>query len=235
MANDPYDADGDLRQAESTIETRNRLLYLTGLYIAGGVLGLALWMASEVFEGETLAFDEAVRRSVHSIASPLITSFFIGISFLGSPGFLIGLGVIVIGLFLYFGWKRAELLFLVTMAGEIVLDLILKNTYARPRPEPFFDYVLPSSFSFPSGHALGSFCFYGILAWIITSRINNTALIWSIRAAAAVLVLLIGVSRIYLGVHYPTDVLAGFITGLIWTLTVITVNSYFEPPQRETA
>ncbi len=224
----PHDSDEVLGKSSKRINRSGRFLFLAGLAIVGGVLSLTLWFASEVLEGETLAFDEALRQGVHSMASPLITSFFIGVSFLGSPGFLIGVGVIVISLFFYFGWRRAAVLFLVTMAGEVILNLILKNNYARPRPEPFFDYALPSSFSFPSGHALGSFCFYGILAWIISSRLENLAAKRSLRAAAAVLVFFIGVSRIYLGVHYPTDVLAGFVTGLIWTLSVIISSSFLE-------
>ncbi len=97
---------------------------LVGLVIAGAVLWLSLWLASEVFEGETVAFDETVRQSLHQMASPIITSAMIGISFVGSPGFLIGLGTILVGAFLYLGRKRAAILFLIAMAGEVVLDLI---------------------------------------------------------------------------------------------------------------
>jgi undecaprenyl-diphosphatase len=114
------------------------------------------------------------------------------------------------------------------MAGEIILDLTLKEFYARPRPQAFFDYTLPSSFSFPSGHALGSFCFYGIVAWLLASKLKCPAGAWSIRISAIFLIFLIGFSRVYLGVHYPTDVLAGYLTGFVWTATVISNAAFLK-------
>ena len=80
---------------------------------------------------------------------------------------------------------------------------------------------MPNSYSFPSGHALGSFCFFGILAWILAANVKSTMGKTAIYATAVLLILLIGLSRIYLGVHYPSDVLAGYIVASVWTLTVI--------------
>jgi len=192
------------------------------------MLLLAGWFASEVIEGETLAFDNAVRDQVHALASPAATQIMIGLSFVGSPTFLTCLGLIVAVAFILLKWWRALLLFLITMAGEIILDSTLKGFYERARPAAYFNYLLPKSYSFPSGHAFGSFCFFGIVAWLITSRLkDHRVLNWSTRLTAAILILLIGLSRVYLGVHYPTDVIAGYMTGTIWTFTVILSDAYF--------
>jgi undecaprenyl-diphosphatase len=116
-------------------------------------------------------------------------------------------------------WYRNErgllLLVLATMAGAGVLDATLKLAFHRMRPDPFIGSK-PSSYSFPSGHALVSFCFYGLIGGILSLRSDQRwkrVLIWTL---ASLLVGLIGLSRIYLGVHWPSDVLAGYAAGLIW-------------------
>jgi undecaprenyl-diphosphatase len=124
-------------------------------------------------------------------------------------------------------WKRAFVLFAITMLGELVLDNVLKAIFQRVRPEAFFDYPLPDSYSFPSGHSFASFCFYGILAWLITARLDNNLLKILIWTAAAILVLLIGTSRVYLGVHHPSDVIAGYLTALIWVMTIALGDFWF--------
>ncbi len=191
-----------------------------GLILAVVALAFFGWLADEVFEGDTKNFDASVRDYVHGFAAPALTSAMEFFSLVGSPLFLTILGLIVVGIFIYQKHKRAVVLFLIGMAGELLLDTLLKLFFKRARPEAFFGYALPSSYSFPSGHALGSLCFFGILAWLVTARIKNKigkTLIW---LTAIFLILSIGISRIYLGVHYPSDVLAGFSTGLFWVLTV---------------
>jgi undecaprenyl-diphosphatase len=111
------------------------------------------------------------------------------------------------------------------MAGAVILNFVLKTSFARTRPLPFFDTPLPSSYSFPSGHALFALCFYGVLAWLIAAGIRSQALRISIWTVAVLLVLLIGLSRIYLGVHYPSDVIAGYAASIVWIVAVISADS----------
>lgn len=193
---------------------------LIGLTAAFAATLLFRWLAEEVFEGETAVFDETVRVSIHQIASPLLTRLMRLLSMLGSTVFLFGLGSAVAFVFWYLRHKRALALFLLTMAGEMILLFWLKTSFRRARPEPFFDFPLPSSYSFPSGHAFASFCFYGILAWLITARLQNRRLKITVWTTTVILVFLIGISRIYLGVHFPSDVVAGYAVGLIWVVTV---------------
>jgi membrane-associated phospholipid phosphatase len=118
------------------------------------------------------------------------------------------------------------LLVVVTMSGAEVLLLILKRHFHRQRPEPFFDTRLPPSYSFPSGHALLSFCCYGLLASLGSAYLRGR-IRWLIRICAAALILAIGISRIYLGVHCPTDVIAGYLVAIAWTAVVAAIYAHF--------
>ena len=191
-----------------------------GLGLAVAALFFFGWLADEMAEGDTTRFDESVRGFVHSFASPFLTELMRGFSFVGSTLFLILLGsVIVVWLYLK-KHRHGAILFSMTTVGAGLLLSLLKLAFGRARPEPFFDTILPASYSFPSGHSLGSFCFYLALAAILTNRVETLRLKITIWTLAVLLVLLIGISRIYLGVHYPSDVLAGFVVGFIWVVTI---------------
>jgi undecaprenyl-diphosphatase len=125
--------------------------------------------------------------------------------------------------FRWLRWRRAMLWMVVTILGALVLDLSLKYAFHRHRPTPFFVSV-PRTYSFPSGHSLFSFCFYGVLAGLLTRRLKSRlarVLIW---AGAALLVAAIGLSRIYLGVHYPSDVIAGYLAASLWVSTLVALD-----------
>lgn len=187
------------------------------LAIAG--LFLFAWIAEEVMEDHTRRFDNAIRGWIHQYSSPSMTTAAQVASWLGEYGVAMAF-VIALVWFLAIGWRRAALWLMITQAGALVLNVSLKLAFHRPRPTPFFGAV-PRSYSFPSGHALFSFCFYGVLAGLLTDRIKSrlaTAIIWIV---AALLVAAIGLSRIYLGVHYPTDVVAGYLTAAIWVSSMI--------------
>src|SRR5260370_86710 len=154
------------------------------LGLAGAIASLLLlsWLTEEVLEGETRQFDEVTRSAIHQVASPGLTTLMRGISFLGSTLFLTALTVIVVLCFAIMRWRREAILCVITMVGAALLDITLKHTFHRARRIPYFNIVAPSSYSFPSGHALASFCFYGALAAILTTRFKNVRsqiAIWS--------------------------------------------------------
>jgi undecaprenyl-diphosphatase len=100
------------------------------------------------------------------------------------------------------------------------LENALKFAFQRARPEPFFG-TAPETYSFPSGHALFSACFYGVFAWLLGTAFRNRgvrAAIWTISLA---LIAAIGLSRLYLGFHYPTDVIAGYLVAAFWTTALL--------------
>jgi undecaprenyl-diphosphatase len=200
------------------------ILFL-GLMIAVASLFFFAWLAEEVLEGDAQAFDENVRLFVHRIAGEALTNFMNFVTFLGSTLFLSIIFVCVFIIFIRCNWKRAAILLTTTMAGAAILNFVLKVSFARARPVPFFDTPLPHSYSFPSGHSLFAACFYGVLAWLIAAKIRKYPLKISIWTVAVLLILLIGLSRIYLGVHYPSDVLAGYAASIVWVLTIISADS----------
>ena len=192
-----------------------------GLLAAALALALFIGLGYLIRAGEPTAFDLAVRAWVRQVQSPGLTSLMWGASFFGAPARLTPLGVVAAAIFLLRGWRRGALLVVVTLAGAGLLDVGLKLFFQRTRPEPFFpDYPLPDSFSFPSGHALFATCFFGGLAVLLSHRLRSRLLQVLIWIVALLLIVLIGASRVYLGVHYPTDVLGGFAVGIVWVVSV---------------
>ena len=194
------------------------------LTIAVGTLFLFGWLAEEMLKGATLRFDLAVRDRVHQFASPAMTRAMTAISLLGYNILIVAL-VVAIAAFLFVGWRRAAGWLAVTMAGALALDLALKFAFRRPRPQVFFG-VAPHSYSFPSGHALCSFCFYGVLAGLIAARTRWPALRVAVGVIAAMLVAAIGLSRIYLGMHYPSDVVAGYLAAAMWVSGLLVLDRW---------
>jgi membrane-associated phospholipid phosphatase len=197
------------------------LASVIGLLVAVVALFLFGWLADEMLEGDTLAFDLRVRAATHAIASPGLTDALRLVSRLGGPSVLVVLGVILMVVFVGHRWWRGAIVLFVAMAGASVLDTTLKLAFHRARPTPYFGYALPESYSFPSGHALFAFCCFTAGAALLAPRLQHPALRWLVWAVAASLVLAIGFSRIYLGVHYPSDVLAGYAVGLLWSSVLI--------------
>jgi undecaprenyl-diphosphatase len=179
------------------------------------LLILFAWLSDEVFAGELQRFDMAVRMTVHEIFSPQLTKVMQAVTFVGSIGFLFVLFLAITTFWIVLKKYRSAVWLGIASGGSVILDVSLKLSFHRPRPMPFVGKT-PWSYSFPSGHSLSSFCFYGVLAALICTRIPSRAWRTVIWLVTATLVLAIGISRVYLGVHYPTDVLAGYIAAGMW-------------------
>ena len=189
---------------------------------ASAVVALLLFakLAEEMLEGDTLQFDDAVRQFVHSHSSAGLTVAMHLFTLVGSPLFVsISATAGCVALWLT-GRCREAFMIAITVIGGGLLMWVLKMSFHRDRPEPFFDTPLPSSYSFPSGHALLSFCLCGAGAALLSAEHKKRWVRIAIWTFAAVLIVGIGYSRIYLGVHYPSDVLAGYLGALVWVLGV---------------
>ncbi|HEU4511382.1 MAG TPA: phosphatase PAP2 family protein [Pyrinomonadaceae bacterium] len=196
------------------------LSLLLGLGAAAAALIFFSWLTDQVFEGDAVQFDEATRAAVHQLASPAMTVIMRFFSFVGSTLMLTILTAIVIIWFATQRWGREAKLFAITMIGGSLLNMTLKLTFKRSRPIPFFDPWPPETYSFPSGHSLMSACFFGALAAILNARIKKRRLRVIMWVLATLMFLAVGFSRIYLGVHHTTDVIAGFAAALIWIQVV---------------
>lgn len=215
-----------VRTVSGAPENKKRFVELLSLSLLVG-LGTAIialiffgWLADEALEGDARWFDDATRAAVHQLASPLLTAIMRGFSFAGSTLALTVGTILVVIRFAMRKWKREARLFALTMIGAGLLNITLKLAFKRPRPEPFFNLSPPETYSFPSGHSLTSAVFFGALAAIVTARIKSRRVRTAIWIVCTAMFLLIGLSRIYLGVHYTTDVIAGYAAALIWILVV---------------
>jgi undecaprenyl-diphosphatase len=201
-------------------------LFEAAILISLGAAVFALlffaWLGNEMLEGDTQHFDQVVREWVHRYAFVGMTRAMSAISLLGYNVLIVEL-VIALAVFAKLKWRRAALWLTIAMAGSLVLDLTLKYVYHRTRPTAYFG-MAPHSYSFPSGHAMCSFCFYGVLAGLLSARTKPLAWRLLIWFAAAALVIAIGLSRIYLGVHYPSDVVAGYLAATVWVGMIIVLD-----------
>ena len=163
--------------------------------------------------------DNAIYETIIKIMNSNITAIMIFISFLGSAITLITLALASI--FLVKDKKYSKLIML-NLALSFILNRILKLIIARPRP-PRLRLVIENGYSFPSGHSMVSFAFYGFLIYLINKNLKNKKIKYPLIILLGLLILLIGISRIYLGVHYVTDVLGGYIIGLIYLIVFIKI------------
>jgi undecaprenyl-diphosphatase len=198
------------------LEEPRRIAVIIVMSLAAALFG---WLALARRSGATLGFDVAVRTAVHRSASPTTTLLARVLATLGSPIFLSVSFAIAMLAFDRVASKRAAVTLAEVMAGAVVCNVGLKRLIHCPRPEPFFG-TDPSSYSFPSGHALYSLCFYGVLASVLAVQAPERAARIAICVAAAVLVAGIGLSRVYLGVHYPSDVIGGYL-GAAFVLSAV--------------
>ena len=208
---------------------------ILALHVALGALILiaAAWLfgaiAEDVVNHDAFlgGIDIRVARWLHARATPALTSTMIFISYLGAP-----LATIVIGLAsaVFFLWQRQRYAFLalvLAVPGGALLNVITKYAIARHRPT-FADPILTlTSYSFPSGHALGSTVLYGVLAAVAVWTVTNRR--WRVLtvASASLLIVLVSFSRIYLGVHYLSDVVAGVLGGIVWLALCLFVVTTF--------
>ncbi|MGQ9554986.1 MAG: phosphatase PAP2 family protein [Anaerolineae bacterium] len=163
----------------------------------------------------TNTLDADVLLALRRRASPWLTHVMVVITYLGTwPVVLV---VALAYALITRGRANMDLAYLLgAAAGGGALSLLLKNLIQRPRPDPVAALVLAGGFSFPSGHALLSLVFYGTLVRILASHMQSRRCAFLLYLAGALLIVAIGFSRLYLGVHYLTDVLAGYAIGEAW-------------------
>lgn len=226
------------RQSFSLSQAWERSPLLRWLAALGLIVGLAAIfseLAEDVWFQEGFAWDPPIIFAIHSLSRPWLDTLMRTLTHLGVAGAVLVAGV-MIG---WFVWRRRPLdaaTVAVSLVGGVLLNVALKTAFARPRPALFTPLVTQSGFSFPSGHVATSVTVYGLLAvWLWRSGHRP----WAVLAAGIVPV--VAFSRIYLGVHYPSDTLASMAYATLWLWAVINirdrstrrayVNSAQKPPR----
>ena len=231
---------------------RKRLPIVEASALAGiGLVGASLWLfisiAGEVMEGETAAWDRRLLLALRSAADPAlpwgpawVQEMARDFTALGGVAVLTLMTAAVIGYLLLAGKRHAAIAILVAVAGGLILSSLLKLGFDRPRPELVPHGSLVYTTSFPSGHSMMAAVTYLTLGALLARVGGSIRIRIYLLSVAVLLTVLVGVSRVYLGVHWPTDVAAGWAVGAAWALLCSLVMSRLqrrgevEPPDTTT-
>jgi undecaprenyl-diphosphatase len=195
-------------------------LLLGGIFCVFATLGFA-WLAKGIFADQFVALDDGVITWMHDYWGPSSDQVMLFFTTLGDPlvlGLFITLAVVALW---YKGrWIDAAGL-VVASAGAGIVNQVLKGSFQRVRPDLFAGPFQLTSYSFPSGHAMGAIACYGMLAFVLARLLRSRLHRLAVVLVATLIVLGVGLSRIFFGVHYPTDVLGGYLAGGAWQIISI--------------
>jgi undecaprenyl-diphosphatase len=216
------------------LEREELKLLLIGLGLCA-LLFLFIRLAGEVMEGDTQAFDVAILRGLRDAADPArpigpawVEGVLFDITALGSP-VVLGLVVLIItGYLLLEGRVQTALMVLIASISGELLDSLLKLWIARPRPSAVPHLRTVVSASFPSGHAMESAIIYLTLGALLMRVVQGRITKIYCMGMAIFLTFIVGVSRVFLGVHYPTDVVGGWMLGFLWAAIIFLVTRRFD-------
>jgi undecaprenyl-diphosphatase len=203
----------------------DRLTLAAAVWLAVGLASsvFVVWafaeLTEEVIEGESRRFDRAVLLWIGANFPDWLEGPMRFFTALGYYWVVLPLLAVAVAGFYLANWRLSAVALLVSTAGSMVLTTVLKAVFRRARPEILDSGYTASFYSFPSGHATVAAGFYGALTLMLAFHLRGAAR-WAVVVFGTTLVLLIGFSRLYLGVHYPTDVLAGFLAAPLWLVSV---------------
>lgn len=213
-------------------------ILLTFLCLAIGLLGV-FWLGSEVLEGDTFALDKLIVRGLRTVSDPglpigpiWLKSSAIDITALGGVTVLTLITVLAAGYFIANRKIHIALFVAVAIASGALVNSGLKAFFARSRPEVVPHLVDVTSASFPSGHAMNSAMVYLTLAALVARSQEHIRVRLYLLGIAILLTMLVGTSRVYLGVHWPSDVIAGWCIGAIWAVLCSLIAKSFQRRQK---
>jgi membrane-associated phospholipid phosphatase len=193
----------------ATASPRLRSLWLPAA-LAWGVFG---GMVALVFGRGSVPFDAPILQSLHHHASPVLDRLAVFFTVVGNTGPMIAAGVLTTAALAYLGRRRTAWLFALGVGGSMLLTQVIKHVATRPRPTLWVSLRPEHTFSFPSGHAMDTAALAAALFFVLPRHRRAWAL-------APLFALSVGWARMYLGVHFPSDVLAGWSSAVGWVLLV---------------
>ena len=183
------------------------------LVLAAVAACIFIWLLEEVGEGELTKLDTgAYLLFVQTLRQPWLTPYMESISELAQP---VALLAMLLAVEAFAPGRRPGACAAVNLVCAVALNVLLKQLVQRPRPDGF-RLIAETGYSFPSGHSMVAMAFYGLLAWMVWHYERDRFVRWLCVIGFGLVIALIGISRIYLGVHYASDVLAGFCVSLAW-------------------
>ncbi|MEO6109954.1 MAG: phosphatase PAP2 family protein [Candidatus Saccharimonadales bacterium] len=174
-------------------------------------------IAGEILEHEPVLFDTQILYWIHNFSTPFLDALFVCVTTIAGPIYLMFITIAILAFLLYKKKRLNALLVFFGVGGATAANFILKLIFHRDRPALWHRLVVETDFSFPSGHSMISMA---LIASVIIMLWNTRWRLTSLIVGTFVL-LMIGASRLYLGVHYPTDVVAGWSIGLAWVIIVL--------------
>lgn len=206
----------------SDLSKASIIIILAGFVSVGVAFYFFFELAEEVIEQEKIIIDQWAIDAVTAIQTEWLGQAWGWITELGSVTWItIASLILVVYLFMASSFSRwVAIYFVVNMLGISALTKILKLSFERNRPEVLAEYD-GTGFSFPSGHTTGALTFYGFLIYLVVSSSMKKQWKWALNIFLGLLILLVGLSRVYLGVHFFSDVMAGMLFGLAWLLVCI--------------
>lgn len=193
------------------------------LILIGGFLTVFAFLAYEVATHEFLNFDTVIRTWVYERRSDGLSSIVIPITYSGNVQ-----AVVAVGIFLLL-WKKTRMTYGIPFACVSLCSSatykIAKGVFQRPRPDVALHLIKEGGYSFPSGHSMNCLVCYGLLVYLINRHCTNRKLAKGLSWFLTILIICIGLSRIYVGVHFPTDVLGGWSLGIVFlTVSVMIIE-----------
>ncbi len=203
------------------------------LIIVVGGINLFIELTEELKEGELAASDSQITDYIISFRTPARTEFFVWITHIGDIyGYLvIGSIFIIVSTVVFKSWKYIAQISIVLVLATLS-NMILKRFIDRARPD-IEHLVSVETLSYPSGHAMSAMAFYGFLIYLMYHFKMNPFLKVGAIVMLTLLILSIGISRIYLGVHFPSDIAGGFIAGFIWVVFCVLMFNLIEVFRRD--
>lgn len=208
-----------VQRISANLTTLRLTIGLVGWLVGAIVLWILHVLITQTFEQPMATFDRSLLLALHQIATPGLDRWMLGLTRLGNVIGVVPVGGVTLGLLLRQRADRETRLFAIGGIGAYLLSEGLKRWFARPRPTLWPTLIHEPTFSFPSSHALGLTVLYGLIAHFLGQRYP-----WYrpwIQGGTILLVGTVGLSRLYLGVHWPTDVLAGWSVGTLWLITCL--------------
>ena len=176
-----------------------------------------------VVSGNIAGFDDAIYEFIYQNHNEGLDFFFTHFTHIGDT---IPVVIIALVIVCFLKSQKDRLHLVVALLTTVGVNQILKHVIARPRPPMERRLITQGGYSYPSGHSMVSLCVYGILLYFTVTKVKNKKLKVLLSVLLTIMILLIGISRIYVGVHYPSDVIGGYLLTIVILITTISMINY---------